>query len=155
METLNVSEVVKLLRRSSLRVRTGLWLIPATALGQEENEAARLGIDAIDLRQHLIALLPQNTGFAHLSSARVLELLDNTCNQPVGSECILIYNLDLLLAGLKLQERQQVWRHLFQSFSHRSKALLLCMPQTATHLLPADEDLDGWRKDQRLAERMM
>jgi len=154
METLNVSELVELLRRPTLRVRTGLWLIPSAVLGQEKNESARLGIDAVDLRQQLIARLPQNTEFARLNPHKVLELLDDACQQSAGSECILVYNLDLLLAGLKLQERQQVWRHLFQSFSHRSKALLLCMPQGARDLLPTEEYMQGWRKDQRLAERM-
>lgn len=152
MKTTTLPELVALLRGPTLIVRTGLWLAPITVIGQEENEAARLGIDAVDIREPILAALPEGTRFLGLSAARIVEALETICHQPKLSDCILVYNLDLLLARLSGQDRKELWRQLLAGFPHRPRALLLVMPQHAHHLLPTEEVEDNWRRDRRLVD---
>jgi len=146
------AELVTRLRGYSLRVRTGLWLLPVQLLQDMPNEAARLGIEAVDCARRLLAELPTDTRFVGLNSARIIELLDVICLQNQSGDCLLIFNLDLLVARLRQRERNEVWMHLYSSFSHRSRGLLIAMPQGANALLPGGNGLTAWRRDGRLAE---
>lgn len=151
MEVKTASEVVKLIRANILRIRTGLWLLPATSLGQERNEAARLLVDVVDLRQRLIQRLPADTRFIGLTDQKVIELLDEVAEQEGQSDCALVYNLDLLLSHLKQQDIKNIWLHVIESMPHRSCALLITMPASATDLLPSDEQLVQLAREKRLA----
>jgi hypothetical protein len=144
--------LIALLHSPRLRVRTGLWLIPRYLLGQEREEAARLNIDAIDVRQQLLSELPEGTRFSGLNASRLIELLDELCSSDRGTSCLLIYNFDLLLARLTHEERGEVWDDLYQYFSHRSRGLLIVLPEGAAALLPGRDRLKAWRQDGRLAE---
>jgi hypothetical protein len=139
------------LRSRRMRNRVGLWLIPTGQIGQAADAAARLGVDAQDLREVLLDRLPADTRFAGLSSEKLIDLLDTMCEQPGSSDSVMVYNLDLLLAGLEYESQQDIWRTLWQGFPHRQRALLLVMPNTASHLLPKPFDLEAWRREGRLA----
>lgn len=152
MASASPSAVVALLRGRKLRIRTALWLLPTGRLGQEVDEAARLGIDAIDARQRLLDSLPHDTLYSGLSFDSVAELLDAICASPRGTDCLALYNCDLLLARLTHDERGQVWDLLYEQFPHRARALLIIMPETATALLPSRSRLQSWQADGRLAE---
>lgn len=152
MNTTNPSELVTLLRGRSLRVRTGLWLMPGRFLGKEEDEAARLGLDALDIRRPILASLPEGARFVGLNAASLVETLDSIGQARSGSDCVLVYNLDLLLARLPRQERLEVWQSLYGAFGNRARALLLTMPASADNLLPTTEMLAAWRRDGRLAQ---
>ena len=152
MASISPSDLITLLRGYRLRVRTGLWLLPRELLGQEPDEAARLGIDAVDLRQQLLAGLPRDTCYSGLNAACVMELLDDICRREQGSDCVLVYNFDLLLARLRHEERREIWELLCDGFPHRSRALLIVMPRSASALLPANQMLQAWRRDGRLTE---
>lgn len=151
MASISPFDLISLLRGYRLRVRTGLWLLPRELLGQEPDEAARLGIDAVDLRQQLLAGLPQDTSFSGLNAACMIELLDDICRRDRGSDCVLVYNFDLLLARLRHDERSEVWQLLYDGFPHRSRALLIVMPRGANALLPTNQALQAWQRDGRLA----
>lgn len=151
MEVNTPPEVVKLIRANILRIRNGLWLLPTTSLGQERNEAARLLVDAVDVRQRLIQHLPANTRFIGLTDQKIIELLDEIAEQEGQSDCALVYNLDLLLSHLKQKDIQYVWQHLIESMPHRSCALLITMPALATDLLPSDEQMLQLAREKRLA----
>jgi len=144
-------ELLANLHSHSLLNRVGLWLMPVAQLDQAADAAARLGIDAQDLRQTLLDRLPADTNFAGLSVAKLVDLFDRICEQAGASNCVLIYNLDLLMAGLSYQSRQEVWRTMRQSFPHRQRGLLMVMPDQASHLLPKPADLAAWRGSGRLA----
>lgn len=144
-------DLIELLSGLTLTVRTGLWLTPTRLLGQEQDAAARLGIDAVDLRTPIKPRLPAGTRFLALSTQTLVTALDDVCKQKDGSECLLVFNLDLLLARLPRQERLDFWRFMFSGFPHRSRGLLLQMPRIAEHLLPPNQMLDAWRHDGRLA----
>ena len=151
MNTTNPSELIALLRGHTLKVRTGLWLMPLSYLGKEEDEAARLGIDALDIRRPILAGLPEGARFTGLSAVNLVEILDGIATSRDGSDCVLVYNLDLAQARLRRQERLDVWQNLFNAFGYRARALLLVMPDHAEHLLPTTEMLTAWRRDSRLA----
>jgi hypothetical protein len=144
------SELIDLLSGPTLTIRTGLWLVPLHVLGKEQDTAARLGIDAADLRVPIISSLPAGTRFLGLSTLTLVEALDAVCSQSRGSNCLLVYNLDLLLARLPRQERLDFWQFMFKSFPHRQRGLLLLMPQLANSLLPQQQMQDVWRRDGRL-----
>lgn len=151
MLTSSPHELVDLLQAKTLVCRTGIWLAPPALLGNEANEAARLNIDAVDLRTPLLQSLPQGTRFLGLSSDKLLHVLDFICEQTKGTDCLLVYNLDFLLARLRQQERTQVWSQFYNAFPHRKHALLAIMPAGADHLLPFSATLKFWNSDRRLA----
>lgn len=153
-----MSEAVQLvanLRSRSLRNRVGLWLLPASQMGQAADKAARLGIDAVDLSQVWLDRLPADARFAGVNADRIIDLLDDLTKQPGHSDCLLIYNIDLLLAGLTYENQQGIWRTLRQFFPYRRRILVLVMPDQADHLLPRSSDLTAWRKEGRLVGQLV
>jgi hypothetical protein len=152
MTSVDAASLIALMRGPTLRVRTGVWLAPKEVINQAADHAARLGISCVDIRARLLAELPTDTRFTGLTPYRVVALLDGICDGSDGTDCILVENLDLLLARLRLQERQEVWDHLRRAHAHRRRALLIVMPGTAKHLLPSSEDLGAWKADGRLVE---
>jgi len=151
MLTSSPQEVIDLLKSSSLIYRTGIWLMPVTMLGNEPDYAARFNLDSVDIRSPLLESLPEGTRFLGLNEDKVLELLDHISEHARGSSCILVYNVDLLLARLHLQERVYVWSQLYNAFPHRKHGLLAVMPEGANHLLPPIAALKSWNSDKRLA----
>jgi hypothetical protein len=144
-------ELLATLRNRSLRNRVGLWLLPAGEMDQAADKAAKLGIDAADLRQIWLDRLPPDARFAGLNADKLISLLDDLTEHPGHSDCLLLYNLDLLLAGLSYESQQEIWRTLRQIFPHRRRLLVLVMPDQAGHLLPRSSDLTAWRQEGRLA----
>ncbi len=135
------SELAALLRRQILRVRTGLWLISPNLLGDEHNEAVRLGIAAVDMRELLLGELPADTAFVMLNADRVIQLLNQVADQAHFGNCALVYNLDLLLARLTALQRVDAWDVILDGIPYRQSGLILAMPGTAKSLLPSDNRL--------------
>lgn len=142
-------KVVNLIRANVLRIRTGLWLIPITQVGQERNEAAKLMLDSIDIRTVLLEEVPAGSRFSGLSDQKVMALLDKISERPGDSDCTLVYNLDILLSRLTYQEVSNVWQYVFEFFPHRSRALLLTIPVTAQELLPTEEKINVLARENR------
>jgi len=151
MRTSNPQELIELLSGKSLIHRTGIWLMPIPLLGKELDQAARLNIDAVDIREKLLETLPANTRFLGLRSEKLLQLLNQLSDQYKGTDCILVCNFDLLLAKLKQQDRQIFWKQLYNTFPHRKHALIIAMPEGSEQLLPIYSELILWNKDRRLA----
>ena len=139
MEYSAPAQVVSLIRASVLRIRTALWLLPPALIGQERNEAARLLVEAIDLRQVYLNKLPPNTPYLGLTGQKLIELIEDIVEEEGRSNCVLIYNLDLLLSRLSQPDIYFFWHHVFQSMPHRSRALLLSIPASAGDLLPPED----------------
>ncbi len=151
MQTSDPKKLIELLQKKTLRIRTGIWLMSASALGKEADHAARMNIDSVDIREPLLGNLPEGTRFLGLNADRVLQLLQDISDQLSGSECLLVYNIDLLLAKLSQNERVYIWRHLYDSFPNRRHALLISMPENASHLLPEITSIRSWNNDKRLS----
>jgi hypothetical protein len=120
-------------------------------LGQEADEAVRLGLEALDLSKYWLDNLPEGTRFIGLTPNKLLECLDEIAEISGGNDCVLIYNFDLLLAHLKQSERKILWDGLYSYMHHRTRALLIVMPETAVDLLPPSGDLIHWSQENRLA----
>jgi hypothetical protein len=151
MKTSEPKALIELLQKKMLRIRTGIWLMPVSMLGKEADHAARLNIDAVDIRDLLLNSLPQNTRYLGLNSDRIIHLLQEISDQIQGSECLLVSNLDVLLAKLSYSDVCYVWQYLFDTFPNRRHALILAMPEGASHLLPEYTSIKTWNKDKRLA----
>jgi hypothetical protein len=106
-------------------------MVPLSLLGQESRIAAQLGIDHVDYRRYLLDHLPAGGTFLGLSANKVFADLDGISNEAMGTDCVLLSNLDLALAGLVTSERMGLLRErLFNQFCYRRRGLLIAMPDT-------------------------
>jgi hypothetical protein len=145
-------ELVENLKRGNFRSNVGIWRMPLSKIGQEADIAFRLDLGTLDTSKEFLSTLPAKTEYARLSVTRLYEFLDEIANRSDMRDCVLICNFDLLLAGLrKEQDRNQVWQDLYNRFPNRQHALLIAMPETASHLLPREDMLEKWQKDGRLS----
>ncbi len=145
-----VRVLIGLLRRHTLRTRIGLWRMPLNYVGREPDTATSLLIEAFDLRQAIQQQLAEGTRYVRLTFERILEALDFVASSEGWTDCVLVYNLDLLLAGLKQDERQRVWESLLGGLPYRRRALLLAVPATATQVLPSEQLIEIWQREERL-----
>lgn len=148
--------LIRLLRGPALRCRTGILLLPLADLGREPDLAARLGIGCVDYARALANALPPGAVFVPLSAETEESRLDALASDETGeagggTDCLLVYNLDLALAKLDPAERARLWSNLQSRFPNRRRALLLALPDPATHLLPATSDLAAWHETHRVA----
>ncbi|GAP17320.1 hypothetical protein [Levilinea saccharolytica] len=142
-------ELVELLSSGQLRVATGIWLLPIEYVGKEEEEAYRLGLEPVDLRNRLLQSLEPGTKYASLSADTIFRLVNDVSQEYGDWAGALIYNLDLLLARLNTEERSLIWQDLFAALPHRRRGVLITLPETASNLLPQEEMLNQWRFDNR------
>lgn len=146
----DVRALIAFLRRPTLRTRVGVWHMPLECVGQERDVAARLGVEAVDVREAIWQQLPEGTRFVRLTVEKTLAALDVIATTQGNTDCAFVYNMDLLLTGLSRENRQRIWENLFDGLPHRSRALLMAIPETAhSALLPA-RWREVWRRDGRL-----
>ena len=143
-------DLIQTLRHGGLRVRTALWLLPATDLARLPDEAARLGVNLVDVRRPLLENLAPDQRFLNLGVREIIEALDALCQDNQKGDCLLVTDCDLLIAGLSYHERKAIWDTLYRGFPHRPRAIILAMPQRASGLLPDERQLDLWRREGRL-----
>jgi hypothetical protein len=142
--------LVQFLRRKTSRSRVGLWRYPLNKIGKEYEIAVNLGVQALDISRYYLDQLPSGAEFARLSATKVIETLDSIASSIGPSDCVLIYNLDLVLAGLKTEERQLIWQDLYNHFPNRLRAIIIIIPESALPLLPTETLLEKWQNDSRL-----
>jgi hypothetical protein len=142
--------LVKYLRRGTARTRIGLWRVPLAFIGTEQEIAISLGIQAIDISRYYFNKLPTGTKVVKTTSSKVIDSIDSIASSIGPSDCVLIFNFDLLLAKLKIEETQQVWVYLFNHLPNRLRAILIMMPETTLKLLPSDTLIEKWEKEDRL-----
>ncbi len=146
----NALSLVNYLRLGTARTRIGLWRVPLAKLGTEQEIAINLGIQAIDISKSYLERLPDGTKVVKATCSKVIDSIDSIASSVGPSDCVLIFNFDLLLAKLKIEETQQVWIDLFNHLPNRLRAILIMMPETALQLLPSDTLLEKWEKEGRL-----
>lgn len=142
--------LVDYLRRGTARTRVGLWRVPLAILGTEQEIAINLGIQAVDISEYFFDRLPVGTKVVKTTPSKVIEAIDNLASIVGPSDCVLIFNFDLLLAKLKIEERQQVWLDLFNHLPNRLRAILIMVPETALRHLPSEMLIEKWEKEDRL-----
>ena len=154
MKKTSISNLIDLLAGPALRVRTGIWLYPMELVGQEENEAIRLGIVPRDARAPLLKEVEPGSRFLGLDLFRLLRVLDDIVQNEQDGSVVMIYNFDLLIAKFSISERERAWQEIFSSFPHRPKGILLPIPELASKLLLPGSLLDAWREAGRVAETL-
>ena len=150
MEQTKALKLVDYLRRGTARTRIGLWRVPLAIIGTEREIAINLGIQPIDFSKYYLDRLPHDTKMVKVDSTKVLDSFDSITSSVGPSDCVLIYNFDLLLAKLKVEEIQQVWGVLFNHLPNRLRAILIMVPETAIQQLPSETLLEKWEKEGRL-----
>jgi non-ribosomal peptide synthetase component F len=144
------NEIIHTLRHGGLVMRTALWLLPSEQLTSLPDSAARLGIHLLDARQPLLDSIASDQRFLRLTVRDFIESLDTLCKTPQASDCLLVANCDLILARLNFRERREAWTTLHRGYPHRSRSLLIVMPNSADMLLPSEQELMYWRQEGRL-----
>lgn len=142
--------LVRRLTGGGLYVKTGLLLLPRPWLGREEEVAARLNLGYLDYQEWRVARLQPGERRLRYSTARLVAELDAICAERHEAQHLLLSNLDLPVAALGGEERQQFWAFLHSSFTKRARALLVTFPQAAEDLLPWGTDLEHWKDQGRL-----
>lgn len=133
-----------------LRVSTGIWLLPLDLLGCEIDEAHRLNLEPIDLRNRLLDSLDPEMKYTGINADRLVALIDDIASEKNDWSGALVYNIDLLLAGLNSADRDCVWNDLLIALPRRTRAILIAIPETAVNLLPVTAHLEVWQKEHRL-----
>ena len=149
-----VQRLVRLVRGPTLDCRTGVLLLPKAYLGREASLAATLNTDAADFAALKAKTFRPGARFVGLSRDALIRDLDNLCDGrlsvgEVYSDCFFVYNFDLPLAGLGRLERRAVWNFLRDTFRKRAKALVFALPETASALLPSDDERRVWEQGGR------
>lgn len=144
------ANLVQLLQRPILRIRTGIVLLPLVMLGREPELAARLAIEAVDWREWKLNRLSSDSNHLGLTSETVLrDLREIVEDVNLAGNCLWIYNVDLALSALRYGERLRFWDFLYSTFKQR-RGVLLSLPTRASNLLPTEERI-AWERDERLA----
>lgn len=139
MTGLGPTELVRQLSGWRLQHRTGVLLLPREELGREHLLAARLGIEAVDLRVWALERLPPDQRILDLTWSKLSwEYLQAIAEAPLPGRCILVSNVDLLVAALRIEQRREYWRYL-RGTLRPERGLLLAVPAGADHILTPDE----------------
>lgn len=136
--------------RYTARCRVGIWRAPTEHLKRQPEIAIQLGIESIDIGAYLLSRIPHGAEFVRLNETIVIEILDEVASSLGKSDCVLVYNVDLLLSGLAENARKLVWLNLFNGFPNRLRVLLLAIPDTANRLFPSATDCEKWKRDLRI-----
>lgn len=145
-----VRPLIAWVRKDTLRTRIGVWQMPLEWIGQEKTVAAHLGVETVDMREIILGSLPEGTRFVHLTATKVQEVIDTIASTRGKTDCALVYNLDLLLAGLSSHERLEVWRSLIDGYPHRARALVIAIPEGAISQLWGHRVVEALENDGRL-----
>lgn len=145
-----VVELVSLLRSPTLRSRTGILLLAPAQLGGEEELAARLNVEALNYVEVVKAEVPPGSRFLGADAGSEEERLDRIAMAAGKRDCVLIYNVDLILAKLNHSARSRLWSYLRTTFPNRSRALILALPVTASLVQPDGEERESWERTGRI-----
>ncbi len=138
----NIHTLVQQLRQPGARTGLGVWLLPSEYLGKENEIAPRLNLHPLDARQAYLDLLPKGARFSGLTRPdghqKLLKLLRSLAGATHPRDCLLVYNLDLLLLGLEVDERERFWKGALEGIPYPSTRLILTLPEKASYLCPID-----------------
>jgi hypothetical protein len=142
--------LVDTLRQRVLRMRTGVLLLEAALLGKEAELAARLGIAAVDVCSWMLRRIEPQQRFLGIRWEMLInDLAAIAEDRALSGDCVLVYNMDVVLAAVLYDERLRFWNFLRSSFRpHRG--IILALPQGAPHLFDS-ADRACWERDGRLA----
>ena len=154
METIPLIDLIEYLCRPAQRVRTGIWLEPNEAVGNEKEVIASLGrlCDAVDMQEVVLKRRPETTKYSGISVDRIHEWVDDTLSKDVETDCAILYHLDLILSYLPSSERERTFEIFNTAFTHRPTAIIVALPAGLVGGLLREEWLEDWRASNRLVE---
>jgi hypothetical protein len=146
-------DLVRRLRSNELRSRTGLLLLPQSAIGREQDIAARLNVQHEDLLTQLLEAVPSGSSYLNLTLGSLFEYLDEIANSNSGMACVLVSQIDVAAMKLSSRDRAQLWRRFLTDFPYRRKAVLLGIPDCmdAIRILQERSIRDAWERSDQIA----
>lgn len=142
--------LVRLLSSPKPRIRTGILELPPALIGQEAHIAVRLKAGHQDFRAWKLERVPEGRKSLTLTWETLVDDLRQVIAKPgIPGYCVLVSNLDILLAALRYSERERFWDFIRCTFRY-PRGLLLSLPGQAPHLLPHNER-QCWLECHRLA----
>ncbi len=139
MSETSPQDLVALLARQELRIRTGVLELPVELLGSEDNLAVSLGVGHWDLCAWKVDTSPVDRTHLGLSWEVIIHDLGTLVSDiSVPGYCVWISGLDVLLAAIPFADRKRLWDFIRSTF-RQPRGLLLSMPRNAVRLLPEDE----------------
>lgn len=150
----NPRQLISTLRSRSLRSRTGVLGLPQVMFGREAEIAAILGLELMDYRERIIAHAPIESQYVSVTLTGLVEDLSSIANAKTGESCLLISEFDLAVMKLRSNERQILWTTLFSNFPHKTRALVLCVPNCneGRFIFPDTISNRMWRESERYAD---
>ena len=149
MPVSEINDLVNLLCSPVLVNKTGILLIQLSLIGKEADLAAGLNLDSIDICGFYSKRLPVGGNYLALTWEKMINTLDAITQLPELSDCVLVYNIDLLLSKLTQKERNQTWDRLFWGFRHKDRAILLLISIESKNLIPDNKSLQIWVESNR------
>lgn len=139
---MDIHSLVQQLRQPGARAGVGVWLLPPELLGQVEIIAIQLNLQPIDARQAYLERLPAGARFSGLTRPdghqKLLDLMRALIEGTHSRDCLLIYNFDLLLLGLEVDERERFWHAALEGLPYPHTKLVLTLPEHAHVLFPLE-----------------
>ena len=150
MSESDLRQLAKRLTGRELRIRTGILEIPPAAMGAEDDVAVRLGGTCLDMSFWELDRIPSDQRLFPLSAGDLANhIRDATQALPPGNGCVLLCNLDLLVARIEAAHRSVFWGYLRETFKF-PRGILVIVPAGAGHLLAVSER-EKWVQEKRLA----
>lgn len=146
---MNLDNLVSLLKSEELRIRTGLLMVEPGGLPLVKEFGATLGLHCEDACELILRRTPEERKTIGLNVALVFEILTEIVDDAtISGSCVMVSNLDIVLAGLGQSERDRFWYSLRGTF-RRNRGLLAVFPVGAIAWMPVEERAI-WEKDGRL-----
>lgn len=144
-----VRELVRVLKSPELRTRTGIVELPAALLVGAREWAIRWNVGLLDMQLWEMQRIPEGRTRFRLGAPDLSKHLSVATSELAPSHrAVLAANVDLLVARMKQEDRQNFWRHVRNTFRPMC-GLLVLMPSGALHLL-AEAERRLWIESDRL-----
>ena len=141
--------MVEGLRGAIHRCRTAILMATTEQLAHIDAYSVPLQLDAVDHVQLILDTLPDDTQFVHITAETIERDLYGIAVSSLYAGAM-VYNLDIALAKLGIEQRGHFWRNMRERFPHH-RPLVMVLPETAVSLLIDESELAYWRQSGRLA----
>ena len=145
----DIHDMLKALRSAIHRCRTAIVTATPEQFSRIEAYGVPLQLDAIDYVQFILERLPDDSQFVHVTADTIERDLYDIAISPQYAGAM-VYNLDIALAKLGVEQRGYFWRNMRERFPHH-KPLVMVLPEAAASLLIDESELEYWRQSGRLA----
>lgn len=144
----DIHDMLKALRSAIHRCRTAIVTATPEQLSRVDAYGVSLQLDAIDYVRLILERMPEASQFVHITAATIESHLYEIAISPQHAGAM-VYNIDIALAKLGVEQRQHFWRNIRARFPYH-KPLVIILPEAAVSLLIDESELAHWQQSGRL-----